>query len=68
MQTGVRSLLNKLRAKLAGRLLGHHAVENQLQLVGLPHGQVVADDILQGFTAPQPSVEDVSGPLPLASG
>ncbi|MBZ5585196.1 MAG: hypothetical protein LAQ30_23915 [Acidobacteriia bacterium] len=47
VQAGVHPFLDDPRAKLAGELLGHHAVKNQLHPVGPSQVQVVANDLLE---------------------
>lgn len=57
--SGARLPVSPRGAELAGRLLGNHAVEDQLHPVCPPQVQVVADNLPEKLTSQQRPVEDL---------
>jgi len=57
-RNGVDAILNHPRAVLARRLLGYHAVEDQLHAIGPAEVQIVANDLFEELAPAQRPVED----------
>ena len=59
VQARMHAVLDHARAKLAGRFLRHHPIEDQLYPVRPPQIQIVADDLFEELTPTQGTVEDL---------
>src|SRR5208283_1003077 len=59
VQARMHTLLDHTRLKLAGRLLRHYPIKDQLHTVRSPQIQIVANDLFEELAPTQGTVEDL---------